>query len=111
MWICAVKELVTGDNGGYSRSAITLASPILIIIGAFVGLLRKVDNRCGRKSGKYIKHDAKPSLATMEFNNDKVTAMLEQQINIKLEPNISDQGIYPFGMATWLAINKIARGS
>ena len=84
---------------------------LLIIIGALVGFHMKVSNRLGRNSESNTEYLlAMPQIRCRNVIGG-VTAGLEQQINIKVESNVSYEGIRPLVMAARTAIDIIAASS
>ena len=84
---------------------------LLIIIGALVGLHMKVSNKLGRNSGSNTEHLLAMSQIRCKNVIGGVTAGLEQQINVKVESNVSYEGIRPLVMAARTAIDIIAASS
>ena len=84
---------------------------LLIIIGALVGFHMKVSNKLGwisESNTEYLL--AMPQIRCKNVIGG-VTACLEHQINIKVESDISYEGIRPLVMAARTAIDIIAASS
>ena len=84
---------------------------LLIIIGALVGLHMEVSNRLGRNSESTTEYLLAMSQIRCKNVIGGVTAVLEQQINVKVESNVSYEGIRPLVMAARTAIDIIAASS
>ena len=81
---------------------------LLIIIGALVGLHMKVSNRLGRNSVSTTEYLLAMQQIRCKNVIGGVTAGLEQQINVKVESNVSYEGMRPLVMAARTAIDIIA---